>query len=89
MATFTNIQSIAAFKAANGNQPINFGPSPKEGIFLFSCGSKSGYVSKAAYGEKDPAKLQYTDVVADDGTVYPMITLAGNSGGPITVAYSL
>lgn len=89
MAQFLNIQSIAAFKAANGNQPINIGESPKPGIFLFACGSKSGYVSQAAYNERDASKLQYCEVVADDGNIYPMITLAGNSGGPKVVAYSL
>lgn len=98
MANFTNIQSLAAFKAANGNNNIEVGPSPKEGIFLFSCGAKSGYVSAAAYDKyiaKDDdgnfiypdSAFQYADVVDDDNNVWSMITLAGNSG-PTTVVAS-
>lgn len=89
MANFMNKVSLAALKARNNNSAITVGPSPKPNIFLFACGAESGVISKDAYAKfLDPstpdAAFQYADVVADDGTVYPMITLAG-VGGPVTV----
>lgn len=92
MATFANKMSLAQLKANNSNQPINVGPSPKEGIFLFACGNTSGVISKAAYAAFiNPATpdsaFQYADVVDDaTGEVWPMITLVGNSGPQTVVA---
>lgn len=81
--------SISELKQKHGVSTIEVGPSAKEGIFLFSCGSLVGYMSAAAHGNHNPDELQFGNWLGDDGSRYPMITLKGGNSGPKTVEYTL